>query len=113
MAQKLTEETLQVVEDCGAAEMPIPETLEIAELTPGDWKSHPEAGRRYKIGQLKTKMAIRQAIVKGARSGNPALLKAYQDFKAENEEAEMSATFMGKTPAEACGGDESGEFADI
>lgn len=113
METQLTEETLQAVEDCGAAEMPIPETLEIAELTAEDWKTHPEAAKRYKRGQLKTKLAIRQAIVKGARSGNPALLKAYQDFTAETKEEQFShlpAEKDAETPPQQENG---GEFDNI
>lgn len=113
METQLTEETLRAVEDCGAAEMPLAETLEIAEITAEDWKNHPEAAKRYKKGQLKTKLAIRQAIVKGARSGNPALLKAYQDFTAEQKAAELSRQFAekgGETPPQQ---GNRGEFDDI
>lgn len=113
METQLTEETLQAVEDCGAAEMPLAETLEIAELTENDWNRHPEAGRRYKKGQLKTKLAIRQAVVKGARSGNPAMLKAYFELFTVQDEHETAhiLTESGPKPASAC--QEKGEFDDI
>ena len=113
MEKTLTEETLQAIEDCGAAEMPITETLEIAEMTESEWKAHPEAGKRYKKGQLKTKIAIRQAIVKGAKSGNPALLKAYQEFATHTEESAILQHFTENiTDCGRTGGD-AAEFADI
>lgn len=49
----------------------------------GVWAS-PDAQRRYRIGQLRTKLEMRQAIIKIAKSGNPAMVKVYQDFTAEN-----------------------------
>ena len=113
METQLTEETLQAVEDCGAAEMPLAETLEIAELTENDWNRHPEAGRRYKKGQLKTKLAIRQAVVKGARSGNPAMLKAYFELFTGTEDAEKPRQIPENTPETPAETEEKGEFDDI
>ena len=53
-----------------------------------------------------TKMSIRNAVIKGAKAGNTALLKAYQEF-AGVADAEILRKFVG--------GDEAGaaEFADI
>ena len=48
MDARLTEETLQTIEDCGAAEMPLGETLEIAEIAQEAWDASPEAARRYR-----------------------------------------------------------------
>lgn len=110
METQLTEQTLQTVEDCGAAEMPIDETLEIAELNAEDW---PQVEKRYKIGQLKTKLAVRQAIIKGARSGNPALLKAYQEFAEKPDDQKIRAFSTAEAPEGTKTGKNEGEFDDI
>lgn len=107
MGKTINEETLQTIEDCGAAEMPIAETLEIAEMSETDWNATPEAAKRYRKGQLKTKMSIRNAIVKGAKSGNPALLKAYQEFAAESEDAGILRRVTDEANAQTA------EFANI
>ncbi len=78
------EDTLKTLEDCGAAEMPSAETCAIAEIGESDFWASPEAQKRYRIGQLRTKLEMRQAIIKIAKSGNPAMVKVYQDFAAEN-----------------------------
>jgi hypothetical protein len=105
MDAKLTEEMLQTIEDCGAAEMPLDETLEIAEMTRAEWDSSSEAVRRYRKGQLMTKMSIRNAVIKGAKGGNPALLKAYQEF-AGAQDLQMLRRLDGDSEA-------SEEFKDI
>ena len=76
--------TMKTLEDCGAAEMPAAETCAIAEITEADFWASPEAQKRYRIGQLRTKLEMRQAIIKMAKAGNPAMVKVYQDFTAEN-----------------------------
>lgn len=81
----MSEETLQAIENCGAAEMSIGETCAIAEIAEADYWASQEAQKRYRIGQLRTKLEMRQAIIKMAKSGNPAMVKVYQDFVAENE----------------------------
>lgn len=78
------EGTLKTLEDCGAAEMPAAETCAIAEITEADFLASPEAQKRYRIGQLRTKLEMRQAIIKMAKTGNSAMVKVYQDFAAEN-----------------------------
>ncbi len=83
-AAHFDEDTLKTLEDCGAAEMPTAETCAIAEISEADYWASPEAQKRYRIGQLRTKLEMRQAIIKMARSGNPAMVKVYQDFAAEN-----------------------------
>ena len=80
----MSEETLQAIENCGAAEMPAAETCAIAEITEADFWASPEAQKRYRIGQLRTKLEMRQAIIKMAKTGNAAMVKVYQDFTAEN-----------------------------
>ena len=81
----MSEETLQAIENCGAAEMPTAETCAIAEITEAEYWASPEAQKRYRIGQLRTKLEMRQAVIKMAKSGNPQMVKVYQDFVAENE----------------------------
>ena len=101
----MSEETLQAIENCGAAEMPTAETCAIAEITEAEYWASPEAQKRYRIGQLRTKLEMRQAVIKMAKSGNPQMVKVYQDFIAENA-ADMPPM---KTPD----GEDSGEFDGI
>ena len=77
----LNEEQLQVIEDCGGAEMPIEETAIIAECEVSEIVNDPAARARYHKGQLQSKMKIRQAVVKMAREGVPQMVKIYQDFQ--------------------------------
>ena len=81
----MTAETLEAIENCGAAEMPIAETCAIAEISEADYWADETAQRRYRIGQLKSKLEIRQAVIKMAKAGTPGMVKVYQDFVAENE----------------------------
>ena len=52
----MTAETLEAIENCGAAEMPSAETCAIAEISEADFWASPEAQKRYRIGQLRTKL---------------------------------------------------------
>ena len=99
------EDTLQTLEDCGAAEMPAAETCAIAEISETDFWANPEAQKRYRIGQLRTKLEMRKAIIKIAKSGNPAMVKVYQDFVAENA-ADVP-------PMKSPDGESGGEFDGI
>jgi len=92
---------LQVFEDCGAAEMPIAETTE------EDFLANAEAVRRYRVGQLRTKLTIRQSVVKMAREGVPQMVKIYMDFVADNTAADLPGATV------AADGAESGEFDGI
>ena len=76
----LTDEQLQVIEDCGSAEMPIDETAIIAECEISEIVNDKTARDRYHKGQLQSKLKIRQAVVKMAREGVPQMVKIYQDF---------------------------------
>ncbi len=101
----MSEETLQAIENCGAAEMSIGETCAIAEIAEADYWASQEAQKRYRIGQLRTKLEMRQSIIKMAKSGNPTMVKVYQDFVAENE-AELP-------PMKSADGESGGEFDGI
>ena len=101
----MTAETLEAIENCGAAEMPSAETCAIAEISEADFWASPEAQKRYRIGQLRTKLEMRQAIIKMAKSGNPAMVKVYQDFVAENA-ADVP-------PVKSADGESGGEFDGI
>lgn len=101
----MSEETLQAIENCGAAEMPTAEMCAIAEITEAEYWASPEAQKRYRIGQLRTKLEMRQDVIKMAKSGNPQMVKVYQDFIAENA-ADMPPM---KTPD----GEDGGEFDEI
>lgn len=98
---------LQVFEDCGAAEMPISETCMIAETTEEDFLANAEAVRRYRVGQLRTKLTIRQSVVKMAREGVPQMVKIYMDFVADNTAADLPGATGAADSAE------SGEFDGI
>lgn len=99
------EDTLKTLEDCGAAEMPSAETCAIAEISEADYWADENAQKRYRIGQLRTKLEMRQAIIKMAKSGNPAMVKIYQDFVAENA-ADVP-------PMKSPDGESGGEFDGI
>ncbi|MBQ3808351.1 MAG: hypothetical protein II840_10405 [Kiritimatiellae bacterium] len=81
----MTAEALEAIENCGAAEMPIAETCAIAEISEADYWADENAQKRYRIGQLRSKLEIRQAVIKMAKAGTPQMVKVYQDFVAENE----------------------------
>lgn len=103
----MTAETLDAIENCGAAELPIPETCAIAEISEADYWSDETAQKRYRIGQLRTKLEMRQAVIKMAKAGTPQMVKIYQDFAAENAEQSMPPLVKsGET-------DGSEEFAEI
>jgi hypothetical protein len=57
----------------------------IAEVAENEYWESETAQFRYHKGQLKTKLAIRQAVIKMAKAGVPQMVKVYQDFTAENE----------------------------
>lgn len=105
MSQEGQADPLQVFEDCGAAEMPISETCMIAQVTEDEFMGNAEAVNRYRVGQLRTKLQIRQAVVKMAREGVPQMVKIYQDFVNENTAADL--------PRAAADGDGAGEFDEI
>lgn len=103
----MTDETLEAIENCGAVEMPISETCAIAEISEADYWADKAAQRRYRIGQLRTKLEMRQAVIKMAKAGTPQMVKIYQDFAAENAER-ISPTLAG-----ADGTDGAEEFEAI
>lgn len=76
----MTQEELQAIEDCGAAEMPLDETCLICEINPDEFERNEEVRKAYRRGQLKSKLKIRQAVVKMAQEGVPQMVKIYQDF---------------------------------
>ena len=76
----LTEEQLEVIENCGSAEMPLDETAIIAECEIAEIVNDKTARARYHKGQLQSKLKIRQAVVKMAREGVPQMVKIYMDF---------------------------------
>lgn len=76
----MTEEQYQAIEDCGAAEMPVDETCEIVEITEAQFYADAEAVKRYRKGQLQTKLKIRQAVIRMAKDGVPQMAKIYKEF---------------------------------
>lgn len=101
----MTADALEAIENCGAAEMPIAETCAIAEISEADYWADENAQKRYRIGQLKSKLEIRQAVIKMAKAGTPQMVKVYQDFVAEN------ATDV--PPMKSPDGEDGGEFDGI
>ncbi|MGN0851846.1 MAG: hypothetical protein ACI4Q3_00550 [Kiritimatiellia bacterium] len=81
----MTEETLQAIEDCGAAEMPLGETLIIAQITEAEWEKNAKARQAYERGQLKTKLAIRQQVIKNAKAGDAKALQQYREYAQINQ----------------------------
>lgn len=98
------DETLQTVEDCGAAEMPIDETCAIVEMTETDFAADKEAVLRYRIGHLKTKLAVRQSVARLAKEGVPTMVKIYLDFNKDSDAA---------LPIDPGKVDTAGEFDEI
>lgn len=76
----ISEEQYQAIEDCGAAEMPLDETCEIVEITEAQFYADKEAIKRYRKGQLQTKLKIRQAVIRMAKDGVPQMAKIYKEF---------------------------------
>ena len=76
----MTEEQYQAIEDCGAAEMPLDETCEIVEITEKEFYQDAQAVKRYRKGQLQTKLKIRQAVIRMAKDGVPQMAKIYKEF---------------------------------
>lgn len=76
----MTEEQYQAIEDCGAAEMPVDETCEIVEITEKEFYEDAQAVKRYRKGQLQTKLKIRQAVIRMAKDGVPQMAKIYKEF---------------------------------
>lgn len=105
MEKKLTDETLQAVEDCGAAEMPVAEMCAIVEIGESEYWGDRQAQMRYRLGQLRTKFEIHKAAIAMAKSGVPQMVKVYQDF------AEANAADV--PPAVAADGESGGEFDGI
>lgn len=85
--------------------MPIAETCAITEISEAQYWADQNAQRRYRIGRLRSKMEIRQAVIKMAKAGVPQMVKVYQDFVAENA-ADLP-------PTKTSDGEDGGEFDGI
>jgi len=88
---RMSNEQIQVFADCGGAEMPIEEACLIAECTPEDFAGCPEAQAAYRMEQLRTKLKIRQAVVKLAKEGVPNMVKIYLEQYASQVLPEIEA----------------------
>ena len=78
----MTEEQIEVFKNCGGAEMPIEESCLIAECTLEEFVASEEATRAYRTEQLKTKLKIRQAVIKMAKEGVPRCIQIYHEIYA-------------------------------
>lgn len=73
----MTKDQLAVFADCGGANFPIPDACTIAGCTVEDFAADPEAQNAYRTEQLKTELKIRQAVIKMAKEGMPAMVRIY------------------------------------
>ena len=83
--ETITDELLQCMEDCGAAEMPLDETFEICGISQEQFDGCEKLRLAYRRGQLKSKLLVRQSVVKMAAAGSPAMVKLYLDFNRNGE----------------------------
>lgn len=108
------EVNLKAIEDCGAAEMPISETCIIAEMSEADFAADAEAQARYRRGQLQTKLAVRQSVVKMAKEGVPQMVKIYLDFNREGAATPIEIeNLAAELHADGAGAEDTGEFDAI
>lgn len=84
------EEILETLETCGAAEMPVADSCLIAGLSLDEYNANPEHSKRYTIGRLKTKLRVRQSVIKSACAGDAAAVKKYLEFLRLNTTTETA-----------------------
>ena len=106
------EANLKAIEDCGAAEMPVAETCIIAEMSEDEYSADKEAQARYQMGHLKTKLAVRQSVVKMAKEGVPQMVKIYLEFNQDPQSADFDQ-IGGVAPLAEAEKKQPAEFADI
>ena len=75
----MTEEQIEVFRNCGGAEMPLEESCMIAECTMEEFAECEEAQNAYRAEQLKTKLKIRQTVIKLAKEGVPKCIQIYNE----------------------------------
>ena len=75
----MTPEQIEVFRNCGGAEMPLEESCMIAECTMEEFADCEEAQRAYRTEQLKTKLKIRQSVIKLAKEGVPKCIQIYHE----------------------------------
>ncbi|MBQ6473443.1 MAG: hypothetical protein IJJ33_15765 [Victivallales bacterium] len=75
----MTEEQIEVFRNCGGAEMPLEESCMIAECTMEEFAECEEAQNAYRAEQLKTKLKIRQTVIKLAKEGVPKCIQIYHE----------------------------------
>ncbi|MBR4674213.1 MAG: hypothetical protein IKP00_07095 [Victivallales bacterium] len=78
----MTPEQIEVFRNCGGAEMPLEESCMIAECTLDEFAESEEAQKAYRTEQLKTKLKIRQAVIKLAKEGVPKCIQIYHEVYA-------------------------------
>ena len=78
-----SDDVIKTVARCGGAELAIEETCEIAGISVADFNASEELRAVYRREQLRTKLAIRQAVIKLAKEGVPQMVKIYLDVYAD------------------------------
>ena len=86
----MTNEILDVIEQCGLLALPVDETCQIAEISLDDFQTEPQAARRYRIGRLKAKFKLRETVMKAATSGDAQAIKTFTKYHADLDDAEWA-----------------------
>ncbi|WP_277200656.1 hypothetical protein [Victivallis vadensis] len=76
----LTEEVLQIIENCGMRQFSEEETCIIAEISEDEYETCPAARRRYRRGMLKAQFEVRETVRKMAKEGVPQMVKIFQSY---------------------------------
>lgn len=76
----MDQETLDRIEECAAAGMSVTDTCTICEITETEYADSDEARKRYRLGKLRTELAVRQSVVKLAQNGDARMVKLYFDL---------------------------------
>lgn len=79
----MNQKTIQTIRDCGAAEMPVPESCVLAGVTIDQFVRSTELIDAYRTGQLESKFLIHQAVVRMAKEGQPQMVKLYEELIAQ------------------------------
>lgn len=78
---KLSAEQLQMIEECGYRQFSEAQTLLITEISPEEYESDPAGHRVWMRGNLRAKFVVREAIIRQAAEGVPAMAKYFADIQ--------------------------------
>lgn len=77
-------EEIEKLKVCGAACLPVDESLVACGLTRPQWDESEEIRAAYRKGYIMTKLKVRQTVAKLAAEGDPAMVKIYVGFEKES-----------------------------